>query len=184
MFAYPRVAFVGLCMIAAILATLAVPASADETDLSATDPTGTQTDDVDKSSIEYPSDERMAAWSSCQFSARADRPHVSSNGVDASGHGTWTTNNADDCPDTVKVKVELQALLCKTLFGIPYDCRFRTVASRTRSVTEGHQVTVHKPCNTFEEASWRTKVTASIHRRFWFDITRTDEKEDEINCRL
>ncbi len=70
------------------------------------------------------------------------------------------------------------------LFGMILICNWETVGSKTELKYARQQVPVHVPCRTFEEASWRTKVTASIHRKWWFDITRTDMNEAELDCKL
>lgn len=181
---YPLRIVQHLAATAVLLAVVATPAGASESELAEIAP-----DDGKQATSTGPGSEdaegaAYAAWNSCAFRARADDPHRS--GSDASGHGAWVRDSVDpdDCPARIKVKVELQAYLCEELFGVILICGWETVGSKTELKYERQQVSVHVPCRTFEEASWRTKVTASIHRKFWFDITRTDVNEDELYCRL
>lgn len=175
-----------LCLAATAALLVAPPTSAVASE---SEPTGvTPADETQAPTAEPGSDHvdnaALAAWSSCAFHARADDPHRSGN--DASGHGAWVRDSSDpdDCPDKIKVKVELQAYLCQELFGVILICGWETVGSRTEEKYARQQVSVHVPCRTFEAAGWRTKVTASIHRQWWFDIKREDENEADLNCKL
>ena len=129
-------------------------------------------------------DETLSLWpgQSCTFIVRPDDPHVSEG--DASGHGAWvnTSNPASNCPNTARVRVQLQAWQCHPYN--PFDCGWYTRAERTQTRYSGQQVAVHYPRDTFETAGWRTRVTVKVIISGWFDKWDTRSKVRNIDCRV
>ena len=146
---------------------------------------GPELDDVEQPQPGDPDlDETLSLWpgQSCTFKARAHNPHRSGN--DASGHGSWenTSNPASNCPNTALVRVQLQAWQCHPYN--PFDCSWYTRAERTQTKYSGQRVAVHYPCNTFETASWRTRVTVKVIISGWFDKRNTRSNVKNVDCRV
>jgi len=142
-------------------------------------------DEVEDSEPSDPAvDDDYLLWpgQSCTFYARPDNPHVSGN--DASGHGAWvnTSNPASNCPNTALVRVQLQAWKCHP--RNPFDCSWFTMAERTETRYSGQRVAVHYPCNTFDTAGWRTRVTVKVVIPGWFDKWNTRSRARNIRCEV
>lgn len=97
--------------------------------------------------------------STCNYSGKADYPHVSSG--EASVHGYWIKNSGR-CPSTATVTVDLQARACSDVFGCVWITQSTASGTFTPGPGTGKWATPHKKCANSSTGGWRGRVDVDL----------------------
>ena len=100
-----------------------------------------------------------SSWWGCDYEGSADYPHVRSN--QASGHSYWA-HTGGVCPTTATVTVNLQALLCSSMFGCTWVTQATDSGTFNPGSGTGKWATPHKNCANSNLVGWRGQVDVNL----------------------